>query len=212
MEKRKGEVQDLVHKLEEGQITRDEVISELEARRLTEKAVLKGVAWGYLLWAIPCFLPAIAKTSGLGILDPVAQLPVIELPTAVVRLAIILFVAAVPLTAVQMYWNVRRGGCRSEDETVILLRTGPYRIVRHPSHVAWAVFFVTLPIILSRFIPFTILSIVGMVAVVAFHWYASVMEEKKLDLRKWGDEYAQYMKEVPRWNVLRGLWNLWAKR
>lgn len=212
MEKREGEVQDLVHKLEGGQITRVEVISELEGRRLTEKAALKGVVWGYLLWAVPCFLPAIAKTSGLGILDPVAQLPVIELPTALVHLAIILFVAAVPLTAAQMYWNVSRGGCRSEDETVILLRTGPYRIVRHPSHVAWAVFFVTLPIIVNRFIPFTILSVVGMVVVVAFHCYASVMEEQKLDLRKWGDGYAQYMKEVPRWNVLRGLWNLWAKR
>jgi len=25
---------------------------------------------------------------------------------------------------------------------------------------------------------------------------------------KWGDEYRQYMKEVPRWNLIKGLWIL----
>ena len=27
-------------------------------------------------------------------------------------------------------------------------------------------------------------------------------------LRKWGNEYRQCMKEVPRWNFIKGYWNL----
>jgi len=34
------------------------------------------------------------------------------------------------------------------------------------------------------------------------------MEEEKLDIPKWGDEYRQYMKEVPRFNFIKGVWNM----
>jgi len=35
--------------------------------------------------------------------------------------------------------------------------------------------------------------------------------DKEIDQRKWGDSYRQYMKEVPRWNFIIGLWNLRRK-
>jgi len=212
MERREGEVKDLKEKLERGGITPKEIKETLEERKLTEKAILKGGAWGYLVWVIPCFLPAIAKFSGLGILSFFTQLAVIKFPAIVIYLSIILFIAAIPLTASSTYYNIKKGGCHSEDETIILLKRGPYRIVRHPSHVAWSIFFATIPIILSgyfsTYVPFTILSIIGIVAVVALHYYASLKEERELDVRKWGDEYREYMKAVPRWNIFRGLWNL----
>ena len=103
------------------------------------------------------------------------------------------------------------GGCSSEDHTVVLLRRGPYAIIRHPSHFAWSVFFVTIPIFLSRYVTFTFLSIVGILGIVIFHYYVSIKEERDLDMKKWGDEYRQYMEEVPRWNILMGLVKL-AKR
>jgi len=37
------------------------------------------------------------------------------------------------------------------------------------------------------------------------------LEEKKLDIPKWGDEYLQYMKEVPRFNFILGIWRLKRK-
>jgi len=46
MEKKEGEVKDLKEKLETGEITLKEIKKTLEERRLTEKAILKGGAWG----------------------------------------------------------------------------------------------------------------------------------------------------------------------
>jgi protein-S-isoprenylcysteine O-methyltransferase Ste14 len=208
MDKREGEVKDLMEELERGKTTPKEIVQTLEERRLTEKAILKYGAWSYVVWAVLCFLPAIAKLSGLELLSLFAQLPSVEFPAIVIYLSVVLFIAAIPLTAAGMFYNIRQGGCRSEDATILLLRNGPYRIVRHPSHVAWCVFFVTIPIILSEPVPFTVLSVIGIVWIVVFSYYASLKEERELDLRKWGDAYREYMKEVPRWNVFKGLWNL----
>jgi protein-S-isoprenylcysteine O-methyltransferase Ste14 len=38
------------------------------------------------------------------------------------------------------------------------------------------------------------------------------VEERRLNIRKWGDAYRQYMKEVPRWNIALGLVRLGRKR
>ena len=206
-----GFVKELAEKLETGEITPKDTVEVLKKRGLTEKALLKGGAWGYLLWIIPCFLPGFAKATGLELLSIFAELPRMHFPSIVINLSIILFIAAIPLTASGMYFNVKKGGCRTEDHTVILIKDGPYKIVRHPSNVAWSIFFVTLPISLSQHVPFTVLSVFGIVAIVAFTYYASLIEERKLDLIKWGDEYREYMKEVPRWNFLKGIWNLRKK-
>lgn len=155
--------------------------------------------------ALLCFLPAVAKFSGLGTLSFFAQLPAIDFPAIVTYLSIVLFISAIPLTW-GMYSNIKKGGCRSEDHTVVLLKSGPYRIVRHPQAVSWSVFLATVPLILSGLIPFTILSVIGIVEIIAFHYYWTVKEERELNIPKWGDGYRQYMKEVPRFNVLLGLW------
>jgi protein-S-isoprenylcysteine O-methyltransferase Ste14 len=34
------------------------------------------------------------------------------------------------------------------------------------------------------------------------------VKEDKINTMKWGDKYRQYMKEVPRFNFILGLWNL----
>ena len=206
-----GSMKELVEKLEMGEITPKDTVKILQESGLTEKAILKGGAWSYLLWVIPCFLPGFAKLTGLEILRVFAELPRMHFPSTVIYLSILLFIAAIPLTASGMYFNVKKGGCRTEDHTVILIKDGPYKIVRHPSNVAWSIFFVMLPISLSQYVPFTILSVFGIVTIVAFSYYASLIEERELDLKKWGDEYREYMEEVPRWNLFKGLWNLGKK-
>jgi len=188
MENRKGKGRDLVEKIRTG---------ELKYRT---------PLWNYIgcaAWAVLCFLPTIAKHSGLGILSFFAQLSTIKFPSIVIYLSIAPFIAAIPPAISSMRYRIRRGGCHSEDDTVILLKSGLYRIVRHPTDAAFTIFFITLPIILSQYIPFTILSIIGLILIIALNYYTSV-DEEKLNIKKWGDEYRQYMKEVPRWNVIRG--------
>jgi protein-S-isoprenylcysteine O-methyltransferase Ste14 len=65
-----------------------------------------------------------------------------------------------------------------------------------------------LPIMVSEYVPFTFLSVIAIVGIFALHYHTSIKEEKMLDIPKWGDEYRQYMKEVPRWNFILGLWRL----
>jgi protein-S-isoprenylcysteine O-methyltransferase Ste14 len=211
MNQQDGQVDDLVRGIETGTMMADQVVSCLEERGLTEKAVLRYSSWAYLIWLIPCFLPWLSGLWRLEILDFLARLPRFIFPSLITYITVALFIAAVPLTVLGMYYNRKSGGCNSEDHTVFLLRRGPYAIIRHPSHFAWSIFFVTIPIFLSRYVPFTFLSVIGIVGIVIFHYYVSVKEERELDMKKWGDEYRQYMEQVPRWNIFTGLVKL-AKR
>lgn len=211
MNEHDGQVADLIGGLESGAMTADQAIAQLEERGLTEKAVLKNSSWAYLIWLIPCFLPWLWGLWRLEFLDILTRLPRFIFPPAIAYIALALFVAAIPLTAWGMYYNKKSGGCESEDHTVILQKSGPYAIIRHPSHFAWSVLFITLPVFLSQYVPFTFLSVVGIIGIVIFHYYVSVKEERELDIKKWGDEYRQYMTQVPRWNIFAGLVNL-AKR
>ena len=208
MEVKESKVKDLGEKLRKGEITSDEARRELRKIGLGHEETWKDFI-GYVVWGILCFLPAFARETGLGFLSFFAQLPAIEFSAIVVYLSISLFIVMIPLTAWGIYSNIKKkGGCRSEDHIAILLKSGAYAIVRHPSGVAWAIFFATAPIILSGVVPFTILSVVAIVGIVAYHYYGCVVEERELDMPKWGEEYIQYMKEVPRFNFIKVLWNL----
>ena len=206
-----GRVKDLVEKLKGGDITPKEAQRELRKRELGHEETWKDFI-GFVVWGILCFLPGFAKLTGLGILSFFAQLPAMEFPPIVIYLSIALFIAMIPLAVLQAYFNSKKGGGGHEDHTVILLKNGPYGVVRHPGVVAWTVFFSMIPIILSGVVPFTILSVIAIVEIIATNYYLCAWEEKTLDIPKWGDEYRRYMKEVPRWNFIKGLWNLRKRR
>jgi len=61
-----------------------------------------------------------------------------------------------------------------------------------------------LPIILSTWVPFTILAAICIVVAIASCAYL-IRAEDRFNLRKWGEEYRQYMNEVPAINFVRGL-------
>ncbi len=210
MQEKEGAAKDLAEKVRKGEITQEEARRELRKRGLGHEETWKD-SIGYVVWGVLCFLPAAAKGTGIGFLSFLAQLPAIEFPPIVIYLSIALFIAMIPLGVWLYYSNSRKGGCRSEDHTVILLKNGPYRIVRHPGTFSFTVFFTTAPIILSGAVPFTILSVIAIVEIIALHYYGCVVEERTLDIPKWGDEYRKYMKEVPRFNLILGIWRL-AKR
>jgi len=207
---KEGAAKDLAEKVRKGEITQEEARRELRKRGLGHEETWKDFI-GYVVWGILCFLPAIAKGLKIEILSFLTQLPAIEFPAIVIYLSIVLFIAMIPLAVSFYYFNSKKGGCGSEDHTVILLKSGPYAIVRHPGVVSGNVFFATIPIILSGAVPFTILSVIAIVWIIAYHYYACVVEERTLDIPKWGDEYRRYMKEVPRFNIILGIWR-WSKR
>ena len=106
--KKEGAAKDLAEKLRKGEITSDEAKRELRARGLGHEETWKDFI-PYVVWGILCFLPAIAKATGLEILSFFAQLPTIEFPVIVIYLSILLFIGMIPLTAWWYYYNFKKG-------------------------------------------------------------------------------------------------------
>lgn len=207
-----GQVEDLVEKYHQQTITKEEIIETLKSRKLTERDIMRGGEFGYVFWALLSFLPSIAYATKWDFLNWFAQLHRFDFPDWVIYLAIALFVMAIPLTAVFMNQNIKHGGVHSEDETILLMQDGIYGIIRHPGTLAWTIFFTPIPIFLSPWVPFTILSGIGIIFFIAFNYYACCREERMLDIKKWGDQYREYMQRVPRWNFLLGLWRYYQRK
>jgi protein-S-isoprenylcysteine O-methyltransferase Ste14 len=198
-----GEVDDLVRKLEEGKLSSQEVLEELKRRRLLHHqnepfsgfySVLGLTAWGVL-----CSLPVLAEIFGLDI----ANVPSIEMPVEVGYLASILLVVLVLPLFYSVY--LRSKNSVTGDEDIILVKDGAYGIVRHPSFLAGLMIVIILPIIFASKIPFTLFTVLGVIAVFVALYLQSLSEEK-VNIRKWGDEYRRYTEEVPRFNFILGLW------
>jgi len=134
------------------------------------------------------------------------QLLSFRFPLFIIYISIILsgFGMYIGIWAIRMHYKI--GGLKDE-ETVILIRDGPYSVMRHPGMGVMILFFL-LPIILSEFVPFTLLSVVAIIVMVVYPYWGTLLEERKLDIPKWGNEYYQYMKEVPRFNFIKGYINL----
>lgn len=182
----------------------------MRKRGLSEQESLKWwlltvVVWGaYLLcWLLPV-LPDDLKP---GFLRFLSGMPAISFPpTAICSSAVFLAFA----TALLVWMNVlhrRKGGLKETGETIIFYKEGPFLIMRHPGIFGFIAYFALLPVILSGYVGFTFLTAVGILVAVAFHYYMAYAEER-YNLKKWGDEYRQYMKEVPRFNFVKGIWNL----
>ncbi len=79
----------------------------------------------------------------------------------------------------------------SADQPVI--RTGPYRFVRHPSYTAGIMMFTGIGLALGSWFSFPLIAI----ASIATYWYRVTIEEQAL-LGAIGEQYASFMKERKR--------------
>ena len=202
-----GQVKDLVKKLERGEITSKDARKELGKRGLLEPETWEIIPWmAYLvLW----LLPFVSSQSKLDFLAFFAQLQSISFPVIVIYISLAIGLIGIFLGIWATRMHYKSGGLH-HDETVILLKEGPYRVMRHPA-IGYMMLPILLPILLSAYIPFSPLSIAAIITMIVYVYYGCLLEEKKLDIPKWGDEYLQYMKEVPRFNFIKGLWNLRKK-
>ena len=171
------------------------------------------VTW--VIWGILCLLPTIAELSHLEFLGFALELYVIKIPMFIVWIAVALLVALMLLLPVlrSRIWHFRtkKGGCDDDHHTVVLIKEGLYRIVRHPEYTFYLWLFILVSIAFSPLWRFTVLTIVGdILLIIGLALLAK--QEEAFNIRKWEDEYKQYMKEVPRFNFIQGLWRLRKKK
>ncbi len=216
MQKKEGKVKDLVEELQRGELTSTGALKILEERKLTEGT--QGRAWefilGFITWGIYIMLwllPTWATHPKLDFLGWFARLRTITIPLIAIYISIVLIVVGTFFLAWGMLSHRKRGGLKKVDEAIILYKEGPYSIMRHPQVAGGMMWPFLLPIILSEFASFTVLSIAAIVIMIMYFYYGTHMGEK-LNIEKWGDEYKQYIKEVPGFNFILGLWRLRKRR
>ena len=191
--------------LSQGDLTAKEIKEELWEKNVSFVSSYDRPLTGlWIVLVVLWLLPAIAKYSGWEFLNFFVRLTKVDFPIVVIVIGAIFFIAAVALEAKVSFSRQRRGGCHDVHETVVIVREGPYRVIRHPGYLAELVYFALLPIVLSKWIPFTILATVYIVVWDGVLVYL-IKAEDDFNLRKWGEEYRQYMKEVPAINFVKGL-------
>ncbi|MBN2187795.1 MAG: isoprenylcysteine carboxylmethyltransferase family protein [Dehalococcoidia bacterium] len=104
----------------------------------------------------------------------------------------------------------RRGGVpkgKSFAHTTQLVDTGIYAIVRHPQYTGGilSIFLTTL-----LWFPHWLFAVLGVIGTAVT--YMGCKEEDQRLIKKFGDDYAAYMKRVPGMNVFLGLFHLLQHR
>jgi protein-S-isoprenylcysteine O-methyltransferase Ste14 len=187
---------------------------DLETKQVKEELWVKNISFVrsydrafsglFLVLVILWLLPAIGRWTDWGFLSLFARLPRVDFPIGVIIIGAFLFIAAVSLEAQAASVRQKQGGCHDLHESVVIVREGPYRVIRHPGYLAELIYFPLLPIILSRWVPFTIFATIVIIVVIASCTYL-IRVEDSFNQRKWGEEYRQYMEEVPAINFVKGL-------
>jgi len=99
----------------------------------------------------------------------------------------------------------RRGGIPKGESfvhTSRLVNTGIYAVVRHPQYTGgvYAIFLTTF--LLYPHWLFAVLGVIGTLVI-----YISCREEDQRLIEKFGDDYVDYMKRVPRMNIFLGIFH-----
>jgi len=95
--------------------------------------------------------------------------------------------------------NLSRKGRSSKGNREILVEDGLYALVRHPEFLAHMLISSSL-ILMSQHL---VSALVGMALIVLLS--LAMVEEEKRNVEKFGDAYRDYMRRVPRINVLAGI-------
>jgi len=206
MNKKVSKVEDLKEKLQRGELSPKKAKEILHERGFGGQESWKWKASGITVWAayfILWLLPSVERQR-TGFF---AELPAFRFPVIVIYISVALLATAMVLAVWVHLLHRKWGGLRESGETVIFYRKGLFSIMRHPGVFSFLIGGVSLPFVLSQPITFTPLSVAAIIIWVAFHYYIILVEEK-INIEKWGEEYQKYMKEVPRFNFILGIWRL----
>lgn len=197
--------------LENSDLTEAEIKEQLKGRGISfvnryDRKYSALVAVSVAIW----LLPTIAEVSGLSILEGLAQMTRIRFPMPVLAVAAALFVMALVLEVKVVSTRQRLGGLDAH-ESLVIVREGPYAVIRHPGYLAEVVYLALLPVVLSEWIGFTMLAIVH-IAVIAVSFSYLIRVEDDFNVAKWGDEYRRYKDELPAINFLSWLRKVTRRR
>ncbi len=84
--------------------------------------------------------------------------------------------------------------------TTTIVKSGIYSIVRHPLYLGWLLMYPAAMLVSQHWLVL-ILGVVGMLSM-----YVITIEAEDRLIDKFGLEYQTYMQEVPRFNIILGLW------
>ena len=157
---------------------------------------IKEICWNVVLTVlcIACF-PANPFVL-TGLIDPGFYLPLFVIGWVV-------WAAGMALVMAPIIMFPRRGGVakgKSFVHTTRLVDTGIYSLVRHPQYLGGILaLFLTTFLLFPHWL-FVVLGIPGIVVL----YFSTIMEEKRL-IKQFGDDYLDYMRRVPRINILQGI-------
>jgi len=107
-----------------------------------------------------------------------------------------------PIAALKEYGDVEPGGSYMDSTRVV--DRGPFALVRHPQYLGYALICVTFALLSQHWL----VTGLGVLSVACF--FAHAIEEEQLMVAKFGDAYLEYMRRVPRFNILLGIYRtLW---
>ncbi len=109
-----------------------------------------------------------------------------------------------PILVLKRKGSVAQG--KSYVHTTALVKTGIYSIIRHPQYTAGLLFSLALMLVSQSWL----VAIIGVVVITLL--YVDIIMADKHEIEKFGDEYRQYMKDVPRTNFILGLIRLLIRR
>jgi protein-S-isoprenylcysteine O-methyltransferase Ste14 len=163
------------------------------------KRTKKDILWVILLTilAIACF--PVNPLVLTGVIEVDTPLPLVVIAWVVWALGMILVMAPIIMFP-------RRGGVakgKSFVHTTKLVDTGIYAIVRHPQYTG-GVYAIFLTNVLAN--PHWFFGVLGAAGAVVV--YLGCREEDKCLIEKFGKDYKDYMKRVPRMNFFLGILRL----
>ncbi len=82
-------------------------------------------------------------------------------------------------------------------DSTIFIDSGIYNLVRQPMTLGVAVWSIALVLVFQSLLA----AIVGLLSLFCF--WMSARKESIYNIRKFGDDYKEYMKKVPMWNILK---------
>ena len=213
MAEERENIEEIVNKIDKGEMTIKEARVELKKKGLQHHGaglieLLLGLT--IILGLFLIYLPTVANISQLGFLGFFTQLSVFDFPFFVKILASVIIAIGLIMTVYASHLLSSKGGLKQGDDTIKFIREGPYKIMRHPIAFGMFCLFILHPFVISNLISYTILALIGQLILI-LGMFLGPINEDKMNLRKWDDQYRRYMKEVPRFNFILGLWNLRKK-
>lgn len=116
--------------------------------------------------------------------------------------AISLFFGIAPIFIFRRWGGVAKG--KSYVNTTKLVKTGLYAIVRHPQYLAGIMFNLALMLLAQHWL----VILLGIISAILI--YLDIRAADQEGIEKFGQDYREYMKQVPQINFLRGIFLLMA--